>query len=95
MESSQQVPQIPLVARLWAFLFLAIGLFRLADWLHGNRHDWGLLLSGVGFLLMAPGAHSIGLPKATTTVGGNARLLLVLSVAGAALVAAAIAKHWL
>jgi hypothetical protein len=95
MEISQQTQQRPLIAKLWPFLFLIIGLSRLADWAYGGRHDWGSLLSGLGFLLMAPGARSIGVPKTEPAVSAHARLFLALTIAGAALIIAAIGKRWM
>lgn len=98
MERSTQIQRRPLVAWLWPVLFLGIGVFRLVDWMYGGRQDLGLLLSGVGFLLMAPGASAIGLRKAlpgTDTSSKRPHIFLALSVAGAALVLAAIAKRWL
>jgi len=96
MERSTQIQRRPLVAWLWPVLFLGIGVFRLVGWMYGGRQDFGLLLSGVGFLLMAPGASAIGLPKTQPGTGSRrAHIFLALSVAGAALVLAAIAKRWL
>ena len=96
MESPTQAQRRPLIARLWPFLFLGIGIFRLADWVYGGRQDLGFLLSGIGFLLMAPGATTIGLPKAQPIAAHrHAKLFLALSIAGAALVLAAIARRWL
>lgn len=95
MENSAQVSSRPVIARLWPWLFFAIGVFRLADWAHGGRQDWGRLLSGIGFLLMAPGASSIAISRTTPTTDRRARLLLALTVAGAALVLGAIVERWL
>jgi hypothetical protein len=96
MERSARIERRPLIALLWPLLFLGIGLFRLADWVYGGRQDLGLLLSGIGFVLMAPGATAISQPKAQPPARSRrAGIFLALSVAGAALVLAAIAKRWL
>ena len=47
----------------WGILFLVFGLFNIADWLYGGMEPTFRLLTGLGFLLLAPEAfrNPIGL----------------------------------
>ena len=90
MESSQQVAARPLISRVWPWMFAAIGLFDLADWIYGGRQNLLMLLAGIGFILMVPGASRIAMPKYS-----HYRLFLALSWLGLGLVLASIALRWL
>ena len=43
-------------SKAWGILFLACGLFNVADWLYGGMGQSFRLLTGLGFLLLAPEA---------------------------------------
>lgn len=90
MESSQHVAARPLISRLWPWMFAAIGVFNIADWIHGGCQNIPTLLVGVGFILMAPGTSVIAMPKHP-----RYRLFLALSWLGLGLVLASIALRWL
>jgi hypothetical protein len=95
MESTQQPQQQALILRIWPFLVLLLGFYRLGDWLYGGRQDLSSLLAGVGFLLMVPGAFFQRKVGATGGELGTRRLLLWLTVVGLGFIICAIAHRWL
>ena len=95
MESIRQPQQKNLIARIWPFVVLAFGLYRLADWVYGGREALPSLLAGIGFLLMVPGAFFQTRRQGPHTGSATRRVYLSLTVAGLALVIAAIGYRWL
>lgn len=89
-------------SKAWGILFLVCGLFNIADWLYGGMAQSFRLLTGLGFLLLAPEAFrnpvnlSMPLRQAFKTtgprVGGWSDWLAAL---GVVLLLAALAIRWL
>jgi hypothetical protein len=68
-------------SRLWGTLIAAIGLLNIAMYLYRGRAELHQLLTGVGFLLIAPQA-SLRFPRGHVFTQGAAVLGLLLMVVG-------------
>jgi len=90
MEDLKQVSNPPMLFRMWTWLFVGIGAVRLADWVYGGCVDTPAVLSGVGFLLMAPSARLGAVPREQLASQPHRRLLLACTWLGAVLVVASI-----
>ena len=85
---------------LWGALILGIGLFGVADWLYGSMSELHRLLSGIGFLFLAPQAfqHPIIFTKPLVPQFKNMPRLTQptnwLSIAGVTLLILALLIRW-
>ena len=90
MAPSPQTQQSFFTSKVWPFLMLALGLFRLTDWLQGGRQDPTFLLAAIGFVLLAAGT-AMRSPALPARPVAWQRLGMALALLGLALVLVAIA----
>jgi len=90
MEHPPRAQQRFFTSAVWPFLMLALGLFRLWDWLRGGRQYPPFLLAAIGFLLLAAGT-AMRSPALPARRAAWQRLGMALALLGLVLVLAAIA----
>ncbi|GAB1597166.1 hypothetical protein PAGU2638_28460 [Lysobacter sp. PAGU 2638] len=95
METIEQPYETPLPFRGWFWLSVGLGVYRIADWAYGGRQDTSALLSGIGFLLLAPGIRLGGVSREHLQAHPRRRLWLACSWIGAALVVGALLLRYL
>lgn len=95
METTKLVRQRNVLSRVVPIVALALGAFKVADWLYSGRTNSLLVASGVGFLLMGT---SILVQSRLARAGrspGLARAVRLVGVFGLALAAWALVQRWL
>lgn len=83
-------------SKFFAYTLLVLGILKLAEGLHGGLADVGGVMTGVGFLLMAPAVFAGADPAIASgfSKSGRSAILMPMGYLGAALAVAGILMRW-